>query len=274
MQSGKNSKKKGLSLKIRKTEQTGKSGSDSDWIYGLNPVLEAIRSGRKIKSIFISSGRHDKVSELRKGAEGRNIPVKILDPNFFDHSFSKGHQGVAAEVSLKGYVSLDELLAIPLKKNDVPFFLILDCIEDPRNFGAILRVADAAGIHGVVIQSHRSATLGAGVAKVSAGAVEYVPISMVVNIKHAIYEMKERGITIVGTEAGAKDLLWDVDFKPPVALVIGSEGSGLRKTVSGICDVLVSIPMQGRINSVNVSVAAGIFAFEILRQRSQNKEKK
>jgi len=254
-------------LKIKKTGQTGRLRSDSEWIYGLNPVLEALRAGRNIKGIFISSSRHEKVLELKKEAEGRNIAFKILDPNFFDRSFTKGHQGVAAEVSPKGYVSLDELLSIPLRKKETPLFIILDCIEDPRNFGAILRVADAAGIHGIVIQSHRSVTLGSEVSKVSAGAVEYVPVSIVANIKHAVYEMKKRGITVAGAEADAEKILWDLNFKLPLALVIGSEGKGLRKTVRESCDILVKLPMQGKINSLNVSVAAGIFAFEILRQR-------
>lgn len=261
-------------MKIRKTGQIGRSGPDSDWIYGLNPVLEAIRAGRAVKCVFISAGRHDKLAELKKEAEARKIPVRISDPEFFDLTFRKGHQGVAAEVSAKGYVLLDELLDIPLKKNEIPLFAILDCIEDPRNFGAILRVADAGGVHGVVIQSHRSVTVSPEVSKASAGAVEYIPVSMVANIKHAILEMKERGITIVGTDASARDMFWDVDFTIPLALVIGSEGKGLRKTVGSLCDVLAKIPMCGKINSLNVSVAAGIFAFEILRQRSQKTSKK
>lgn len=257
-------------MKIKKTGQTGRSKSRSEWIYGLNPVLEAIRAGRNIRTLLISSSRHGKVLEIKKEAEDRKIPFKISDPIFFDSTFPKGHQGVAAEVSSKGYVALDELLDIPLKKNETPLFIILDCIEDPRNFGAILRVADAAGIHGIVIQSRRSVTLGAEVSKASAGAVEYVPVSMVVNIKHAIYELKKRGITVVGAEAGAGKVVWDLNLKVPLALVIGSEGKGLRETVKKSCDILVNLPMQGKINSLNVSVATGIFAFEILRQRMHN----
>jgi 23S rRNA (guanosine2251-2'-O)-methyltransferase len=257
-------------LKTKRTEPTGKSRSDSEWIYGLNPVLEAIRAGRFIKCIFVSSVRRDRVSEIKKKAEEKEIPVKVLDPVFFDRSFPKGHQGVAAEASSKDYISLDQLLDIPHKENHIPFFLIIDCIEDPRNFGAILRVADAAGIHGVVIQSHRSVTLSPEVSKVSAGASEYVPVSMIPNIKHAIHEMKERGITMVGADAGAKDSLWDVDLTAPLALVVGSEGKGLRRTICALCDILISIPMHGRINSLNVSVATGVLAFEIIRQRYQN----
>jgi 23S rRNA (guanosine2251-2'-O)-methyltransferase len=270
MPSGKNLKKRGSSLKTRRTELTGKSRSDSEWIYGLNPVLEAIRAGRFIKCIFVSSVRRDRVSEIRKKAEEKKIPLKVLEPIFFDRSFPKGHQGVAAEASSKDYMPLNQLFDIPREKNHIPFFLIIDCIEDPRNFGAILRVADAAGIHGVVIQSHRSVTLSPEVSKVSAGASEYVPVSITSNIKHAMYEMKERGITMVGAEAGARDSLWDIDLTAPLALVVGSEGKGLRKTICALCDILISIPMQGRINSLNVSVATGILAFEIIRQRYQN----
>jgi 23S rRNA (guanosine2251-2'-O)-methyltransferase len=254
-------------LKTRKTEQIGKSGSDKEWIYGLNPVFEAIRAGRDIKCIFISSGRHSKLPDLIRKAAESTIPVKIAEPDFFDRTFRKGHQGVAAEVSEKGYISIDELFDIPLRKNEVPLFAVLDCVEDPRNFGAILRVADAAGIHGIIIQSHRSATLSSEVSKASSGAVEYIPVTMVTNIKHSIREMKERGITIIGTDSSANDLLWDIDLRRPLALVIGSEGRGLRKTVVPLCDALVKIPMLGKINSLNVSVASGIFAFEILRQR-------
>jgi len=257
-------------LKIKKTQRNGRSRSGRELIYGLNPVLEAIKAGRDIMSILLSSSRHYKTLDIKKEAEKRKIPIKVLDPVFFDSTFKKGHQGVAAEVFPKGYVRLDELLEIPLKKNENPLFIILDCIEDPRNFGAILRVADSAGIHGIVIQSHRSVTLGAEVAKVSAGAVEYVPVSMIANIKNAIYEMKKRGITIIGTEAGAEKTAWDINLKVPLAFVIGSEGKGLRKTISKRCDILVSLPMRGKINSLNVSVAAGIFAFEILRQRLHN----
>ncbi len=259
-------------MRTRQTGQTGRSGSDKkEWIYGLNPVLEAVRAGRNVKYILISSARHDRLPELKKEAEDKKIPVKVAGPDFFDRAFRKGHQGVAAEVPVRGYISLDEMLDIPLKKNEIPLFVILDCIEDPRNFGAILRSADAAGVHGVVIQPHRSATLGPEAAKSSAGAAEYVPVAMVPNIKHAILEMKRKGVTIVGTDASAEDLLWDIDFRMPLALVIGSEGKGLRRTVGALCDVLAKIPMRGKINSLNVSVAAGIFAFEILRQRFRKK---
>jgi len=237
------------------------------WIYGLNPVLEALRAGRNIKDIYISSGRQEKLFVIKKETEGRGIAVKTVDAAFFNERFPKGHQGIAAKVSEKGYMDIYDFLSIPEKKNEAPFFLILDCIEDPGNVGAILRSADAAGVHGVIVQEHRSAGLGPAVAKASAGAVEYVPVSQISNIKHAISEMKERGISIVGAESGSDIMPWDVDFTLPVGVVIGSEGKGLRKTVAEKCDFIVSIPMRGMVNSLNASVAAAVLMFEVLRQR-------
>lgn len=237
------------------------------WIYGLNPVLEALRARRNIKEVYISSGRHEKLFLIKKETESRGIALRIVDVAFFNERFPKGHQGIAVKVSEKGYMDLYELLNIPEKRNEIPFFLILDCIEDPGNVGAILRSADAAGVHGVIVQEHRSAGLGPAVSKASAGAVEYVPVSQVSNIKHAISEMKERDITIIGAESGSGNMPWDVDFSVPAGIVIGSEGRGLRKTVSEKCDFVVSIPMRGRVNSLNVSVASAVLMFEVLRQR-------
>ena len=237
------------------------------WIFGFNPVLEALKAGRNIKAVYLSSGRHERVSEIRKVAELKGVPVEFADTTFFDTRFPKGHQGVAARAMQRACVSLDDLISIPLRKGEIPLFILLDSIEDPRNFGAILRTADAAGVHGVVIQSHRSVSLGPEVAKTSAGAVEYVSVSMVINIKHVIREMKERGIMVMGAESGLHSPIWDVDLTQPLAVVMGSEGKGIRRTVKEKCDLVGSIPMKGKINSLNVSVAAGILLFEVVRQR-------
>jgi 23S rRNA (guanosine2251-2'-O)-methyltransferase len=243
-----------------------------EWIYGINPVFEAIRAGRSIKKIFISSGRHEKIQQIRAEADRRRIPVEVVGSVFFDNNLPKGHQGIAARVSQKGYTSLDDLLAIPLKLNEAPLFVILDCIEDPRNLGAILRTADAAGVHGVVIQAYRAAGISPEVSKASAGAIEYVPVCMVPNIKNAIKEMKEAGIAVVGAEIGDYPVTWKADISGPLAVVIGSEGKGIRRTVKESCDSMVTLPMKGKINSLNASVAAGIFLFEILRQRAIKSE--
>lgn len=233
----------------------------------MNPVFEALRAGRNVKEVYISSGRHEKLFLIKKETESRGITLRTVDAAFFNDRFPKGHQGIAVKVSEKGYMDLYELLNIPKKRNEIPFFLILDCIEDPGNVGAILRSADAAGVHGVIVQEHRSAGLGPAVSKASAGAVEYVPVSQVSNIKHAISEMKEKEITIIGAESGSGNMPWDVDFSVPAGLVIGSEGRGLRKTVTEKCDFVVSIPMRGRVNSLNVSAASAVLMFEVLRQR-------
>ena len=241
--------------------------SRDEWIYGLNPVLETIRSGRKVKTVFLSISRREGVSEIEREIASRGIMLKKADQFFFDSRFPKGHQGIAAVVAPREYVDLKELLRIPSLKNETSFFLILDCIEDPRNFGAILRTADAGGVHGVVIQSHRSATLVPEAVKASAGAAEYIPVAMVANVKHSIADMKEAGVLVVGAEAGTGTAVWDIDLSVPLALVVGSEGKGLRKTVKEDCDVLVSLPMKGRVNSLNVSVAAAIMIYEIIHQR-------
>jgi len=238
-----------------------------EWIYGLNPVLEVVRSGREVKAVFLSSARKDKVMAIEEEITSRGIKINRADNLFFDSRFAKGHQGVAALVAPRGYADFDELLETPSRNNERPLFLLLDGVEDPRNFGAVLRVADAGGVHGVVIQAYRAASLSPEAVKASAGASEHIPIAMVPNIKNAIRDMKESGITIVGAEADAELLPWETDLSVPLALVMGSEGGGMRKTVREQCDLLVRLPMRGKVNSLNVSVATGIIIFEIMRQR-------
>jgi 23S rRNA (guanosine2251-2'-O)-methyltransferase len=254
-------------LKTRKKGQAGRSRPPEEWIYGLNPVLEALRSGREVKVIFLSLARRDKVSEIEGEISSRGIKINREDNLFFDSRFAKGHQGIAALVAPRGYADFDELLETPSRNNEIPLFLLLDGVEDPRNFGAVLRVADAGGVHGVVIQAYRSASLSPEAVKASAGASEHIPIAMVPNIKNAIRDMKESGITIVGAEADADLALWEADLTGPLSLVMGSEGEGMRKTVREQCDLLVRLPMRGKVNSLNVSVATGIIIFEIMRQR-------
>ncbi len=239
----------------------------AEWLCGFNPVLEAVKSGRKIISIYISKQRHEQTQKITELARAEGIRIEFADKEFFDSKFHKGHQGVAALVEKKRLLSIDELLAIPEKRGEMPFFLILDLIEDPRNFGAILRVADAAGVHGVVFQSHRSAGVTSLVSKASAGALEHVNLAEVVNVKHAIDKMKKADITIIGAEADSELTMWDVDMKVPLTVVIGSEGEGLRRTVREMCDFTVNLPMRGMVNSLNVSVATGILAYEVMRQR-------
>jgi 23S rRNA (guanosine2251-2'-O)-methyltransferase len=256
-------------MRPRFTERKKQSDASQaeDWIYGVNPVLEALAAGRNVKTLYISAARHDRVGQILGEARMRGIPIETPDLSFFESRFPKGHQGVAARVVPKGYVGLDDLLVIPSERGEVALFLVLDSIEDPRNFGAILRSADASGVHGVVIQAYRAAGVGPQVSKSSAGAVEHVPVSVVPNIKHAIRRMKDEGITVIGAEADATTALWDADLSIPLCIVIGSEGKGMRMTVKEQCDLVVGLPMKGKINSLNVSVASGVILFEVFRQR-------
>ena len=232
-------------------------------------MLEALRAGRKISSVYISTSRRGKSPDLELALVHRGMPAKKVDESFFEEKFPKGHQGIAARVEPRSYIDLDELTEIPGERGEVPLFLILDGIEDPRNFGSILRVADAGGVHGVVIQSHRSASLTPEAVKASAGASEHVVISMVPNIKHAISSMRESGITIIGADAEGENTVWDLDCTGPIALVVGSEAEGMRRTVKEHCDHIVKLPMRGKVNSLNASVASGVIVFEIMRQRIQ-----
>ena len=238
-----------------------------EWTYGINPVLEAIKSGRRINTVYVYDQGRQNLSTIIEAARANGIPVKFETKEFFDGRFQKGHQGIAASAGKRKTISIEELLNIPARKGEVPFFIVLDSIEDPRNFGAILRVADAARVHGVVFQSHRSAGITPVTAKASAGALEHVNLAETVNIKHAMEKMRKADIILIGAEAGTDKTLWDIDLRVPLALVVGSEGEGLRRTVREMCDMTVSLPMKGTVNSLNVSVAAGILAYEVMRQR-------
>lgn len=238
------------------------------WLYGINPVMEAVKAGRLISIIYAYRQRQPNIIAITEMAGKAGITIKSAERDFFDARFPKGHQGIAALVEQKKTLGIVELLNLPAEKKETPFFFILDCIEDPRNFGAILRAADAAAVHGVVFQSARSAGITTVVSKASAGALEHINLAEVVNIKHAIDKMKEADILIIGAEADSRITLWDIDLTLPIALVLGSEGHGLRRTVKERCDSLISLPMKGKVNSLNVSVAAGVLSYEVLRQRA------
>lgn len=245
--------------------------SKSIYIYGINPVKEAIRAGRPIEEIYVKEGRKKGIEDIEKEAENRSIPIKEMPNSFFEERFPKGHQGIVAKTKQRQYVPFEELLKIP--KDEPAFFLVLDGVEDPRNFGAIIRSALAVGVHGIVIQKHRAVGLTPEAIKASAGASEYISISAVPNIKYAIDAMKEEGIYIVGAEGGSDKTPYDEDLSVPLALVVGSEGRGLRDVIRNRCDTIISLPMQGMVNSLNVSVATGVILYEILRQRMRKKKK-
>jgi 23S rRNA (guanosine2251-2'-O)-methyltransferase len=181
------------------------------------------------------------------------------------------HQGVIAFAAAREYAELDDILQVPAQRGQAPLFLILDGVEDPRNLGAIIRTAEAAGVHGVIIPERRAAGLTETVAKAAAGALEYVPVVKVVNIVNLIDELKKNGIWVAAAEAGGNMLCWDADFVRPTALVLGGEDKGVRRLVKEHCDYSLSLPLMGQISSLNVSVAAGVLLYEVLRQRREKR---
>ena len=234
-------------------------------VYGINPVLEALRAGR-VTALRVSQRGGGRMQELLALAAERGVKVQRVDGALLDRLARAGvHQGVVADVEdAAAEYSVEELV----RGADSPaLIVVLDGVEDPHNVGAILRTADAAGVHGVIVQNRRAAFLGGAAAKASAGAVAYVRIAQVVNIARAIDELKDAGVWSVGLADDAPTTYDEIDYTVPAAIVVGAEGSGLRRLVRQKCDFVASIPMRGRVSSLNVSVAAGIALFEAVRQR-------
>lgn len=244
----------------------------ADIIEGRNPVLEALESGRPINKILLASNieRHSIIARILHLSQSRSIPVEYITRQAIDRlSLTLAHQGVLAYVAAKEYVNLEDLLAVSREKNEPPLYVILDGVEDPQNLGAILRTADAAGVHGVIIRERRAVGITSVVAKASAGAVEYVPVARVTNIAQAIITLQKNNLWVIGIDrSGAIDYT-KVDFKLPTAIVVGGEGKGLTDLVKRRCDSLSSVPMRGKISSLNASVAAAIVMYEAFRQRSR-----
>ena len=233
-------------------------------IYGINPVLEALKAGR-VRDIRVDGARRDRLREIRAIAEAHRVPVRVVSAQELDRSARGGvHQGVAADLADAPDYSVQELVT---SAQGPPLIVVLDGIEDPHNLGAILRTVDAAGGDGVIRQTRHAARLDGAAAKASAGAVSHVRIANVVNIARAIGELKDAGVWTIGLAADAPEPYDAIDFTQPSALVVGAEGEGLRRLVRESCDRLASIPMRGRVSSVNVSVAAAIVLFEAVRQR-------
>lgn len=245
---------------------------DRDIIAGRNPVTEALRSGRPIECLYIAKGElSGSVKVIAALAKERKIPVKETDRKKLDHmTGNSAHQGVAAAVPIKEYSSVDDIFELAKSRGEPPFIVVLDGIEDPHNLGAIIRTAECAGAHGVIIPKRRSASLSYTVGKASAGAYEYVPVARVTNIAAALDELKERGCWVYGADMDGVTYC-SCDLRGASALVIGSEGRGLGRLVKEKCDAVLSLPMKGRINSLNASVAAGVLMYEFSRQRSDIK---
>jgi len=240
----------------------------SDIIYGRNPVLEALRAGREINKIYLSSEERGTILEVVKLARQRAIPLHQTDRQNLDRlAQTDKHQGIVAFVASAAYVDIDDLFAVARERQEAPFLLVLDEVEDPHNLGAILRTADATGAHGLIIPKRRAVGLTGTAAKASAGAVEHVGVARVTNIVQTLSYLKEQGCWVVGAETDSDLLPYGQDLTGPIALVIGGEGKGLGRLVKENCDYLIRLPMRGRLNSLNASVAAGVLMYEVLRQR-------
>ncbi|RKD26427.1 23S rRNA (guanosine2251-2'-O)-methyltransferase [Caminicella sporogenes DSM 14501] len=246
--------------------------NNANIIEGRNPVIEALKSGREIEKILISKGNKEgSIKKILAVAKENRIPIQYVDKNKINQiSVSHAHQGVIAYVAAYKYYEVDELLERARSKDEEVFLIILDEITDPHNLGSIIRTANAAGAHGIIIPKRRAVGLTATVAKTSAGAIEYVPVSRVTNISRTIDYLKEQGVWIVGADMDGEKLYYESDLKGNVALVIGSEGQGISRLVKKKCDFLVKLPMKGEVTSLNASVAASILMYEILRQRDNS----
>ena len=237
-------------------------------IYGINPVIEALRTGRASEVMAVAP-HGDRLRELLKEARALGVAVRVVDQDTARRLSHGGvHQGVIARTQAAPEATLEQLAA---GGDGAPLIVILDGVEDPNNVGAILRSINAAGATGLVRQTRRAAPLDGGAAKASAGAVHHVRVADVVNVARAIEELKELGVWTVGLDAGAEVHYDDVDLTLPTALVVGAEGSGLRRLVRERCDRLASIPMRGQVGSLNVSVAAAVLLFEAVRQRNRGR---
>ena len=241
----------------------------NDLIEGRNAVMEALRAGRTIDKIFIAKGDVDKtLGHIASKARSAGIVVTEADRRKLDAmSQTHAHQGVIALCAVKEYSTIEDMLAIAAERGEAPFLVLCDEISDPHNLGAIIRTAECVGAHGVIIPKRRSVGLTAVVGKASAGALEYLPVARVSNLVSTIRDLQKAGVWVFGTAADGDTGLYAADLKGPAAIVIGNEGEGMSRLVSEACDFKVSIPMHGRISSLNASNAAAILLYEAVRQR-------
>ena len=239
-------------------------------IEGRNAVIEAYRAGRPIDKLFILDGCQDgPILTIKREAKAKQTPVKFVTKERLDQLSETGkHQGVIAYAAAYEYATVEEIPHNARQKGEAPFLFLLDNIEDPHNLGAIIRTANLAGAHGVIVPKNRAAGLTAVVAKTSAGALNFTPVARVTNLAKTIEELKKEGIWFVCADMGGTTM-YDLNLKGPIGLVIGNEGEGVGRLVKEKCDMVASIPMKGDIDSLNASVAAGVLAYEIVRQRLQ-----
>lgn len=237
-------------------------------IEGRNAVIEAFRSGRTIDKVYLLDGCQDgPVSTIKREAKKQGCLVKFVTKERLNQLSDTGkHQGVIAVAAAYEYAEVEDMLAAAKAKGEPPFLILLDNIEDPHNLGAIIRTANLSGAHGVIIPKNRAVGLTAAVARASAGALNYTPVAKVTNLAQTIEELKKQGLWFVCADMGGT-VMYDLDLKGPIGLVIGNEGEGVGRLVKEKCDMIAAIPMKGDIDSLNASVAAGVLAFEIVRQK-------
>ncbi len=254
----------------KEKQQHREQDEDSHLIEGRNAVLEAFRAGKTVDKLYIQEGLHDgTISTILRDAKKRDVIVNFVSREKLDQmSRDKKHQGVMAITAAFAYSTLEEILARAEEKGESPFLFILDEIEDPHNLGAIIRTANLCGAHGVIIPRRRAAGLTATAVKASAGAIYYTPVAKVTNISKTIAELKEKGMWFACADMDG-ELMYRTNLTGSIGLVIGNEGSGVSRLVKESCDYVVSIPMKGDIDSLNASVAAGVLAYEVVRQRMQ-----
>ena len=240
----------------------------SDVIAGRNPVSEAIRSNRPIDKILVARGeKSGAVVGILAKAKDKQIPIKEVDKTKLDYiSGNSTHQGIIAFAAVKDYCTVEDIFEYAQSRDEAPFIMVLDELEDPHNLGAIIRTAECAGVHGVIVPKRRSASLSYTVGKASAGAIEYMRVARVTNIAKLIDELKEKGVWVYGADMNGTDYS-KCDFSGACAIVIGNEGKGISRLVREKCDVIVSLPMKGKINSLNASVAAGISMYQVVNSR-------
>lgn len=236
-------------------------------LIGRNPVMEALKSGRQIMKLLVQKDGEGSIRKIVAMAREKNVPVQTVDRSLLDRTACGGrHQGLVAYVSDYEYSEVEDILRRAEEKGEPPFIMILDGIEDPHNLGAIIRTADAAGAHGVIIPKRRAAAVTAAAERAAAGAASYVPVARVTNISQTIEELKKAGVWIAAVDMDG-DLYTGADFTGPIAFVTGSEGFGISRLVKEKCDFVVSIPMKGGVNSLNASNAAAVLMYETVRQR-------
>lgn len=243
----------------------------SDQIEGRNAVIELLESNRDINKIFIQCGeKYGSINKIIAMAKERKIVISQIEKNKMNQmAQTENYQGVIAIVPPFNYCDVDDILEEAKRKNENPFVIILDGIEDPHNLGSIIRTSETAGVHGIIIPKRRAASVNSTVGKVSAGAVEYMKIARVNNINETMNYLKEKGLWLCGTDMNAKTYYYEQDFKEAIGIVIGSEGFGMSRLVKENCDFLVKIPMKGKITSLNASVSASIVIYESVKQRNK-----